>query len=61
MNWVLLLTVWIIIQMCVRVALQPKRSREKGHDNSQLVGSLVENVLWGVGMIFCLFMIGVYD
>lgn len=60
-GWAIFVTGWILVSMTLRVALQPKRSRLLNHTPSQLVGALVGNIIWGLGLVFSLYMAGLYE
>lgn len=61
MNWAIFVTLWILLSTIARVIRQPKLQKLLGKEDSSVSGAMAGCVLWGAGMIFCLYMAGLYD
>lgn len=60
MNWQIILTVWLVVQMVVGVCSQPKLNKLKNETEYQLIGSIAGVILRFVGIFICLYMGGFY-
>lgn len=60
-NWVIFVTVWIILQAATKAASEPKLSKLKGLSDVQTWWNTFSRVIWGGLMIFSLYMAGLYD
>lgn len=61
MNYQILLTVWLVLQMVVGVCSQPKLNKLKGETDLQLKGAIAGVTLKFVGIFLCLYMGGFYS
>ena len=61
MNYQLILTIWLILQMVVSLSSQPKLNKLKSETPAQLNGSIAGTALKFVGMFLCLYLGGFYS
>lgn len=59
-NWVVFVTIWIILQTGFKAAKEPSIAALKGQSIHQAMGSIFGHVMWGAAMLFSLYMAGLY-
>ena len=60
MNYQIILTVYLIIQLVAGLGMQPKLSRLRKHTDGMLVGALIGTTLKYITIFVCLYMGGFY-
>ena len=61
MNWVVFVTVWIILQTIVRACRVPRLCRLEGKPENYVVARIAGTIVWGILMIGSLYMAGLYN
>ena len=61
MNYQLILTIWLIIQMVFGLSSQPKLNKLKGETLGQLQAAIAGIAIKFTGMFLCLYLGGFYN